>query len=362
MKRQYLHYAFALVLGAIFTWVPIYFILIPSTCERSKMYIMIPNTPACRLLKLLSTTVSQSHNHLAGDASCSAPFVEHDNQHMHPQVASLCSTKFAPNRTFKLLKHPHNIDWVVSSSQENGVSSVFLPTAATCMSSPGLIIDMGTNEGAYAMAAASLGCTVLTFDPQTLCIDIFKRSLLTFPENAAWVDRVFALNAAATTTASIIEASIDSCHGCYMTDGVSIGCSGNEKVPGNWRRKKSIDGLDVGAAIDALGFNETLLIHIDTEGHEIGIFRGLEAKLLSKSIKNIIVELRPMAWNFNDDAWLRGALEKSGYKCLSLLDNLKPKVDLTKPLPEIDMFCSISLSDHDFTDKDRMLSCQDTAI
>jgi hypothetical protein len=69
-----------------------------------------------------------------------------------------------------------------------------------------------------------------------------------------------------------------------------------------------------------------------------------------------------MAWNFNDDAWLRGALEKSGYKCLSLLDNLKPKVDLTKPLPEIDMFCSISLSEHDFTDKDRMLSCQDTAI
>ena len=223
----------------------------------------------------------------------------------------LCSTKFAPNRTFKLLKHPHNIDWVVSSSQENGVSSVFLPIAATCMSSPGLVIDMGTNEGAYAMAAASLGCTVLTFDPQSLCIDIFKRSLLTFPENAAWVDRVFALNAAATTTASIIEASIDSCHSCYMTDGVSIGCSGNEKVPGNWRRKKSIDG----AAIDALGFNETLLIHIDTEGHEIGIFRGLEAKLLSKSIKNIIVELRPMAWNFNDDAWLRGALEKSGYKC-----------------------------------------------
>jgi hypothetical protein len=69
-----------------------------------------------------------------------------------------------------------------------------------------------------------------------------------------------------------------------MTDGVSIGCSGNEKVPGNWRRKKSIDDLNVGAASDALGFNETLLIYIDTEGHEIGIFRGLDAKLLSKSI------------------------------------------------------------------------------
>lgn len=288
--------------------------------------------------------------------------MEHDNEHLHPKVASLCSTKFSPNRFFKLLKHPQNIDYVMNSAQEKGVSSVFFPIAATCKSSPGLIIDMGTNEGAYAMAAASLGCTVLTFDPQSLCVDIFKRSLLTFPENAAWADRVFALNAAATTTATTIEASIDSCHGCYMTDGVNYGCARDEKVPGNWKRKKRIDGLNVGAAVDALGYNETLLIHIDTEGHEMGIFRGLEAKLLSQSIKNIIVELRPVAWNVDDDAWLRGIFERSGYKCFSLSDNLKPKVDLSTPLPEIDMFCSILLSENDFTDKDTMISCQDTAI
>jgi FkbM family methyltransferase len=392
MKRQYLNYAYAAVVGAVFSFAPLYFILISSTCETSRPHFVkqvepippafaqetppmstAPSSPAkvsaaCRLLKLLSTEFSQSHNHLAGDPACSAPYVEHDNQHLHPKVASLCSTKFPPHRPFKLLKHPKNIDYVESSRQENGVSSAYLPVAATCRSSPGLIIDMGTNEGAYAMATASLGCTVLTFDPQSLCIDIFKRSLLTFPENAAWVGRVFALNAAATTTASTMEASIDSCEGCYMTDGLSISCGGNQKFPGNWQRKKVIDGLNVGAAIEALGFNETLLLHIDTEGHEIGVLRGLQANLLSKSIKNIIIELRPMIWNFDDDAWLRGVLQQSGYQCVSLFNGLepqntnKPPVDLSKPLPEIDMLCSMLLSEYDFSNTDRMLSCLDTAI
>ena len=398
MRRHFLHCVVAFVLGIIFSAVPCYVNLMASTCESSRLQMAkqvqftpgipnstgeisaspstFPSTPsspavqssACRLFKLLSTTFSQSHSYLARDPSCSAPFLEYDNQHLHPKIASVCSTKFSPNLPFNLLKHPQNIDYVVNSFQENGVSSVFFPIAATCMSSPGLVIDMGTNEGAYAMAAASLGCTVLTFDPQSLCIDIFKRSLLTFPENAAWVERVFALNAAATTTASTMEASIDSCHGCYMTDGQSISCGGNKKQPGNWQRKQNIDGLSVEAAIGALGFNETLLLHVDTEGHEMGIFRGLEAKLLSKSIKNIIMELRPLVWNFDEDAWLRSVLERSGYKCSSLFNGLDPHnsnkahVDLSKPLPEIDMFCSLFLSASEFLDEDKMLSCQDSAI
>ncbi len=307
MKRKYISHAVSFLLGAVFTLIPIYFFGMPvmqlrhraariektlsttwtaasrSNCHAPESAASLPSaqlSPGCRLSILLSTNFSQIHNHLAGDPCCSAPFVEHDNQHLHPQVSSLCFTKFSPKRPFKLLKHPQSIQYVLSSNQEMDVSRAFVPTAATCLDSPGLVIDMGTNEGMYAMAAASLGCTVLTFDPQSLCTDIFKRSLLSFPENAASIGRVFALNAAATSTASTFEASIDSCHGCYMTDGRSVSCSGNAVTPGCWQRKKTIDGVNVGAAIDALGFSETLLLHIDTEGHEMSIFRGLEAKLL----------------------------------------------------------------------------------
>jgi hypothetical protein len=77
------------------------------------------------------------------------------------------------------------------------VSSLFIPIAQSCtVSNPGLVIDMGTNEGMFAMAAVSLGCTVVTFDPQALCTDIFKRSVLSFKENEGFIKRLYALNAA----------------------------------------------------------------------------------------------------------------------------------------------------------------------
>ncbi len=341
------------------------------------------SSPACRVQKLLSTEFSRSHSHLSGDPSCSSPLTRHDNQELHPNIASVCSTPLAP-ASWKLLKHPNNIHYVVNSEQETSVSSVLIPIASSCSSSaPQLVIDMGTNEGLYSMASAALGCTVLTFDPQAMCIDIFKRALLSFKENKDLGQRVFALSAAASGLSSTMEASIDSCHGCYMTDG-HISCKGFEKTAGEWKRKREIDSVNVNSVIEALGFNEVLLLHVDTEGHEISVLRGLEAKLLSKSIKNIIIETRPLVWDSEDDVWLRNVLERSGYKCWQLFNsapfptihvlnhllyywyiyvNPKPLIDLSKPLAECDMFCSVVHSHPHFPDGNkRLLSCEDSDV
>ena len=348
----------------------------------------IPSSPACRIQRLLSTQFSRSHSHLSGDPSCSTPLVHHDNQDLHPSIASVCSTPLA-SATWKLLKHPANIDYVVNSMQETAVSSVFLPIAATCASSaPELVIDMGTNEGLYAMASASLGCTVLTFDPQSMCIDIFKRALLSFQENSDFHKRIYALSAAASAASSTMEASIDSCHGCYMTDG-SISCKGFEKTAGEWRRKRMIDSVNVTSVIEALGFSEVLMLHVDTEGHEISVLRGLEARLLSKSIKNIIIETRPLVWGSDDDSWLRSVLERSGYKCWQLFNSNpfpaihvvnhllyywylyvhpRPSIDLARPLAECDMFCSVMHSSPFFSKASKqangqpLLSCKDATV
>ncbi len=59
-----------------------------------------------------------------------------------------------------------------------------------------------------------------------------------------------------------------------MTDG-SISCGGPDRQVGGWKRTQTIDTIDavnVSAIIEAIGFNEVLLLHIDTEGHEISIF------------------------------------------------------------------------------------------
>jgi FkbM family methyltransferase len=340
-----------------------------------------PPSPACRLKSLLSTEFSRSHSLLAGDASCSAPLVQQDNQELHPTVASVCSSSFGSS--WKLLKHPLNIEYVASSPQETVVSNVFFPIAATCRdAAPGLVVDMGTNEGMFAMAAASLGCTVVTFDPQSMCIDILKRSLLGFKENEGFEKRMYALNAAASRTPSTIEASIDSCHGCYMTDG-SVSCGSSGKEAGHWKRKQKIDSVDVAAVVQAIGVKEILLLHVDTEGHEVSVLRGLEAMLASKSIKNLIIEVQPVYWDSGDDKWIRNALQLAGYKCWQLhnlynlhlpaihIDTPKPSIDLSLPIPACDMFCSISYSDLNFfqsnlglgvnTKKD-IISCHDTLL
>ena len=343
----------------------------------------VPSSPACAVAALLSTDFSRSHSHLSGDPSCSSPLVQHDNHHLHPATASVCSTPLAP-ATWKLLKHPSSINYVLESVQETAVSEVFLPIAAACAaSSPQLVIDMGTNEGMYSMAAAALGCTLLTFDPQAMCIDIFKRALLTFQENSGLHQRVYALSAAASAAASTLEASIDSCHGCYMTDG-SISCKGFQKSAGAWKRKSTIDSVNVSAVVEALGFSEVLLLHVDTEGHEISVLRGLETRLLSRSIKNIIVETRPLVWASHDDAWLRSVLERAGYKCWQLFNSnpfpavhvlnhllynwniymhARPSVDLSRPIAEVDMFCSLVHSSPTVSkDNKRVLSCSDAAV
>ena len=330
----------------------------------------ITSSPACRLKSLLTTEFSRSHSFLAGDASCSAPLVQHDNQELHPAVASVCSSSFGSS--WKLLKHPTSIEYVISSPQETVVSSVLVPIAAACRdSAPGLVIDMGANEGMFAMVAASLGCTVVTFDPQSMCIDILKRAVLGFKENEGFEKRIYALNAAASTTPSTIEASIDSCQGCYMTDG-SVSCSGSEKQAGQWKRKRKIDSVNVDAVVEAIGFKEIMLLHIDTEGHEVRVLRGLEAMLASKSIKNLIIETRPVVWDSGDDKWMRNVLQLAGYKCWQLhnlynlslpaihIDAPKPSIDLSLPIPACDMFCSVSYSNLDFIkSKGNTISCHD---
>jgi FkbM family methyltransferase len=340
------------------------------------------SSAACRVQRLLSTEISRLHSHLSGDPSCSSPLTPHDNQELHPNIASSCSTPLA-SASWKLLKHPNSIDYVVNSQQETSVSSILIPIASSCSSSaPQLVIDMGTNEGLYSMASAALGCTVLTFDPQAMCIDIFKRALLSFKENKDLGQRVFALSAAASAHSSTMEASIDSCHGCYMTDG-RISCKGFESTAGEWKRKREIDSINVNSVIEALGFNEVLLLHVDTEGHEISVLQGLEAKLLSKSIKNIIIETRPLVWDSEDDIWLRNVLERSGYTCWQLFNSNpfpsihvfnqllyywyiyvspKPLIDLSKPLAECDMFCSVVHSQPHFYDgNEPLISCTDSA-
>ena len=168
-----------------------------------------------------------------------------------------------------------------------------------------------------------------------------------------------------------------------MTDG-RISCKGFESTAGEWKRKREIDGVNVNSVIEALGFNEVLLLHVDTEGHEISVLRGLEARLLSKSIKNVIIETRPMVWDSEDDFWLRNVLERSGYTCWQLFNsnpfpsihvlnhliyngniyvNRKPLIDLSKPLAECDMFCSVLHSHPHFRDgNEQLLSCIDSAV
>jgi FkbM family methyltransferase len=207
-----------------------------------------------------------------------------------------------------------------------------------------------------------------------MCVDIFTRALLGFQENADFKHRVYALNVAASAVPSTMEASIDSCHGCYMTDG-SVSCGGSEKQAGQWKRQKTIDSINVEAVVQALGFKEVRLLHIDTEGHETSVLRGLEPLLTSKSVKNLIVETRPAVWKPDDDKWLRNVLQIGGYKCWRLhnlynphlpnigINDQKPPIDLTSPIPATDMFCSVVHSNLDFADSVRgNFSCIETHV
>mmetsp|Transcript_15055 Transcript_15055/g.54274 ORF Transcript_15055/g.54274 Transcript_15055/m.54274 type:complete len:698 (-) Transcript_15055:279-2372(-) len=159
-------------------------------------------------------------------------------------------------------------------------------------------VDMGMNDGFYAMLASALGSHVRTIEPQPNCIDRFSAAMVLNPPRMP----LHVYNAFVGTKVGF----------GYNERGQCIGSHEGSRLPkDNAFIETPFVTLDtiVGEAI-----NVTLL-HIDSEGAEVDILRSATKLVRQKRIQNMIIELKPVWWH------TVGVERKEGIT--ELLDTLK---------------------------------------
>lgn len=206
-----------------------------------------------------------------------------------------------------------SVKWVAGDPPniERGIMQLFLSVLRKQCNKNQYVIDIGMNEGMYASAAAIAGCTVVSMEPQTRCVDNLA-AVLQHPVNKHR-SRIIGLNAAATEHRTSLKVSVDACEGCYNVNGKAF-CR-RRLLSGN---KAMVDGLPPSDIIRTLG-GVALLVHIDVEGFEVQPLRNILQS--DVQVQNIIVETNGLIngqWAPRDNSELRRLMKRKGFRCWQL--------------------------------------------
>eukprot|EP01126_Amoeba_proteus_P006240 TRINITY_DN1217_c0_g1_i2.p1 TRINITY_DN1217_c0_g1~~TRINITY_DN1217_c0_g1_i2.p1 ORF type:complete len:304 (-),score=39.78 TRINITY_DN1217_c0_g1_i2:137-1048(-) len=166
-----------------------------------------------------------------------------------------------------------------------------------CRRTPNLVLDMGANDGFYALLASAYGCRVISFEPQNLCM---RRLVLAVALNQFFplVDlRQFVVGTDVKITFNVADGD---CNGERQYTSTDFNGTGNLISVGSQR----VD--------DVVCEDHVLLWHIDVEGAEIDVLESGGNKL--HRIQHIIVEWFPSRWNSF------GKTEESGNSFLRTLE------------------------------------------
>lgn len=145
------------------------------------------------------------------------------------------------------------------------------------------VMDIGSNDGFYALLSAAYGHRVAAFEPQPNCAAMlymsiafnkFKHTPKLFQRVASSLNRTFEFPSTAA------------CRGTtgFSDDAPDVGL------------KDVIRSLDHAKVLAANG-NRSVLVHIDVEGAEINVLRDLAAHIIDGRIDNIIFESVPSRWS-----------------------------------------------------------------
>ena len=176
------------------------------------------------------------------------------------------------------------------------------------MAKPCVVLDMGANDGYYALLAAAYGCRVVSIEPQTLCYD-----RLSFAVGFNGLDDLVDLRhgAVGTSPGSLSIPVAETCNGRFQTAGGNINGE-TVQVP-----FYAADSLAAG--------REVYIWHVDVEGAEVDVLLSGSRILESGMVENLIIELAPQRWgkfgvSITDGAASLASVISDNYLCRDLAD------------------------------------------
>lgn len=175
-----------------------------------------------------------------------------------------------------------------------------------------LILELGANEGAYGRVASSMGCRVLSVEPQPSCMRALALAVaLTPARRTACLIHAFASDVQIATDMPPAPCSGEGRrieHGGAFKAPVQAGQLSVEKLA----RMQPEAGYHTTAraatvrsvAVDALVDEDVLLIKCDVEGGEIGVLRSAMGLFQRRRVHNLLIELKPSGWPGTDGGLL----------------------------------------------------------
>ena len=146
----------------------------------------------------------------------------------------------------------------------------------------GLVVDIGSNEGYYALVAAALGCKVVAFEPQPGCRHGIEAAI----DRNGFGERMHLVRQPVGPLPSR-QVSVPA-RGCAM---MGVAVEGDQKQVGHGASHQ----VRTTTLEHAVGHDERItLVKVDTEGAEVSVLRGLVPTL--GRIDNLVVETSPGWW------------------------------------------------------------------
>lgn len=226
-----------------------------------------------------------------------------------------------------------------------------MKTSSSSSYSGALVLDMGANDGFYAMLASSYGCRVISFEPQPGCV----RPLIA----AIGINKIsppIDLRQRIVTSDRNVRIKVPDlqCSGVAHYGGGKYG-EADEKDEGKKIGEKKVgegEEVEIGSQVldDVVCEGDELLLwHVDVEGFETVVLDSGASIVKQRKAKNMILEWNPSRnrWNnISATEWKRWGeiITNAGYTCYDM-DRGAPDGILLKDTAWItkdhDVFCTI---------------------
>lgn len=147
------------------------------------------------------------------------------------------------------------------------------------------VMDIGSNDGFYALLAAAYGHRVAAFEPQPNCAALLFMSMAF--NSFRHTPKLFQ-NFASSSNTTIKMGRHAACLPTRRFDVSSADADFDE-----------VTAINPAQVFRANG-DEALLIHIDVEGAEINVLRDLAEIIASKRVRHVVFESVPSRWHYFD--------------------------------------------------------------
>ena len=221
-----------------------------------------------------------------------------------------------PSTVDFVIMHDRSIDVILKNQRGEGfVKQVFRLVLANCSGvNAGIVVDIGTNTGYYAMASAAHGCPVAALDAQPGCSKWFEAARAANDANSTRAGapaffsqrRVRLLPRPVSSNAALIEMDRYACWVMHKTDvrvrrrrrnprlagDAQVAEQEVVRVPAGRVAARPVGPSELNAFVGAA--EPILLAKVDTEGAELSVLNAMEALL--PRVSNLIVEVAPGWW------------------------------------------------------------------